>query len=118
MKLLDTSVLIENLRKGIFEPGSISLITLIEVLRGVKQEKRNRIKDLLERSFEVLPLSNEVVLKYCELYDNLKQQGLLVPDADLLIAATAIVNNAVLVTKDRGFRRMLDFGLNLDLRES
>lgn len=116
MKLLDTSILVENLRRGVFEPGAISVITLIEVLRGVKQEKRGMVKDLLEESFEVLPLSNEAILKYCEIYDHFKQRGKLIPDADLIIAATAIVNNATLVTKDSDFERVAETGLRLELR--
>lgn len=118
MKLFDTSVLIENLRKGVFEPGSISVITLIEVLRGVKPEKRNKVKEYLENSFEVVPLSNEVILKYCELYELLKQKGTLLPDADLLIAATAITNNATLVTIDKDFERLTDAGLSLEIRKN
>ncbi|MEM0105728.1 MAG: type II toxin-antitoxin system VapC family toxin [Zestosphaera sp.] len=118
MKLFDTSALIENLRKGVFELGSISVITLIEVLRGVKPEKRNEVKVYLEDSFEVLPLSNEVILKYCELYDLLKQRRTLLPDADLLIAATAITNNATLVTSDKDFERLTDVGLSLEIKKN
>jgi hypothetical protein len=33
-KLIDTSALIEDLRRGVFEGGAISVITLIEVLRA------------------------------------------------------------------------------------
>ncbi|MEM2322822.1 MAG: type II toxin-antitoxin system VapC family toxin [Candidatus Bathyarchaeia archaeon] len=104
------------MRMGVFEPGSISVITLIEVLRGVKPEKRDKVKKLLEESFEVLPLSNEVILKYCELYDRLKQRGEIIPDADMLIAATAIVNNIVLITMDRDFERVIEMGLRLEIR--
>lgn len=106
MKLLDTCVLVDSIRRGIFKAGSISVITLMEVLRGTKPEKRNRVKELLEESFEILPLDNETILKYCELYDSLRRKGMLIPDADLLIAATAIANNLVLVTKDRDFEWM------------
>lgn len=116
MKLLDTSVLVENVRRGVPEPGSISIITLVEVLRGVRPEKRGRVKEAIEESFEVLSLSNEVVLKYCELYDRLRQRGVLLPDADLMIAATAMVNGLVLITKDRGFERLAEAGLRLEVR--
>jgi predicted nucleic acid-binding protein len=54
MKLFDTSVLVEQIRKGVFESGALSIITLIEVLRGVPREKR--VKRLLEESYEVLGL--------------------------------------------------------------
>jgi len=116
MKLLDTSILVEKYEDGGFELGSISVITLIEVLRMVKPEKRGRVKKLLEESFEVLPLSNEVILKYCELYDILKQKEMLIPDADLLIASTAIVNNVTLVTRNHDFERVADMRLKLEVR--
>jgi len=117
MKLIDTSVLIDSLRKGSYKEGSISVITLIEMLRGVPPPKRRRVKQLLEESFDVLNIDNNVVLKYCDLYTILKQKGQLVPDADLLIAATAITNNLVLVTKDEDFERLKELGLKLELEK-
>ena len=56
MSLIDTSVLIDNTRRGAYEEGAISIITLIEVLRGLALEKRIRAKELLERSYEVIYL--------------------------------------------------------------
>jgi predicted nucleic acid-binding protein len=35
MKLFDTSVVIEHIKRGMFEKGAISVITLIEILRGL-----------------------------------------------------------------------------------
>lgn len=74
------------------------------------------MKELLEKSFEILPLSNEVILKYCEIYDYLKQRDKLISDVDLMIAATAIVYDAILVTKDSDFERIVETGLKLELR--
>jgi len=117
MKLIDTSVLIDDLKKGTHEEGSISIITLIEFLRGIPPEKRSEAKRLLETSFEVLSIDNRVVLKYCELYTLLRQKGEPIPDADLLIAATAIANNLTLVTKDEDFERLKKLGLNVEVRK-
>ncbi len=117
MKLLDKSILIDYIRRGEYEEGAISIITLLEVLRGVRKEKRIKIKELLEEIYETLHIDNNVLLKYCELYDVLKSRGLLIPDADLFIAATAIANNLILVTKDRDFLRLRDYGLKLELRK-
>ncbi|RLE66029.1 MAG: type II toxin-antitoxin system VapC family toxin [Thermoprotei archaeon] len=116
MKLIDTNVLIDNLKKGIYEEGAISIITLIEVLRGVPDKKRDKVKLLLEKSFDVLNIDNNTVLKYCELYTALKQTGKLISDADLLIASMAISNNLPLVTKDKDFKRLKELGLKLELR--
>jgi len=116
MKLIDTSVLIDSLRRGNYEEGSISVITLIEVLRGISPEKRNRVKQLLEKSFNVLSIDNKVIMRYCELYGSLKREGRLIPDTDLLIAATAIENGLVLATKDKDFEQLRKLGLKLELR--
>ena len=116
--LLDTSVVVEMLRKGEYREGSISIITVIEVLRGVRGERRRRVKELLEEAFEVHGLSNDVILKYCELYDALRARGELIPDADLLIAATALSVGETLVTKDKHFERLRREGLNVTILET
>ena len=116
MRLIDTSVLIDDIGRGVYEEGYISVITLIEVLRGLRREKRAAAKELLEKSFGVLPLDNDVVTRYCEIYAELKRRGSLLPDADLLIAATAISKGLVLVTMDKGFERLRGMGLRMELR--
>jgi predicted nucleic acid-binding protein len=40
---------------------------------------------------------------YCSLYDSLRAEGTLIPDADLLIAATAISHDIALRTGDEHF---------------
>jgi predicted nucleic acid-binding protein len=116
MKLFDTSIAIEHIKKGVFEKGAISVITLIEILRGVASEKRARVKELLEKVYSVIDISNNAILKYCELYSQLKERGEVLSDADLLIAATAIAHDFVLVTKDKDFQRIANYGLKLELR--
>jgi len=115
-KLIDTSVLVDNLRRGVFEEGALSLITLIEVLRGVPEGKREGVKSLLEDSYGILGLDNEVILEYCRLYSELRRKGELIPDADLLVAATAMAHDLTLVTKDSHFRRLEEYGLSVELR--
>jgi len=117
MKLIDTSVLIDNLRTGEYEEGTISIITLIEVLRGIDPRKRRKVKELLEKIYEILGIDNKVVLKYCEIYSRLKQDGLLISEVDMLIAAIALANNLSLVTKDKDFERLKELGLQLELRK-
>jgi len=90
MNLLDTDIVIELLRKREHEIAAISIITLIEVLRGLKADKRARVNELLEESFDVLALDSSMIENYCRLYQKLKDEGAALPDADLLIAATAI----------------------------
>lgn len=71
------------------------------------------MKGLLEESFTVERLDNRTVEEYCNLYCKLREAGALVPDADLLIAATAISQNMTLKTDDEHFSRSVDLGLRL-----
>jgi tRNA(fMet)-specific endonuclease VapC len=112
VNLLDTSIIVEMLKKKSFNPGIISPITLIEVLRGIEAKKRVRVKRLLEESFTLLNLDNRIIEAYCVLYDELKK-GNLIPDADILIAATALACNLLLETKDEHFQRLKPLGLKL-----
>ena len=113
MILFDIDTIIEMLRKKRYELGAISVVTLIEVLRGLNAEKRKRAKVLLEESFDILNLNNEVIETYCSIYQKLRKEGLIIPDADLLIAATAISNNMTLKTRDEHFKRLEFLGLKL-----
>ena len=113
MNLLDTDIIIEMLRERKHEVGAISIITLIEILRGLETKKRAKVKELLEESFNLLNLDNEVIETYCNLYHKLKEEGTLIPDADLLIAATAMSHNITLKTKDEHFERLRHLGLKL-----
>lgn len=113
MNLLDTDIVIELLREKKFETGNISVITLIEVLRGIEAKRVSKIKELLEESFNVINLNNEAIEAYCNLYRKLKEMGILIPDADLLLAATAISHNLTLKTKDEHFKRLVELGLKL-----
>ena len=60
MKLLETEI-VEQLRKKEHELGTISTVTLIEVLRGVKEQKITEVKKLLEEGFMVINLDNKII---------------------------------------------------------
>ncbi len=111
MNLFDTGIVIEMLKQKKYSPGAISPLSLIEVLRGAESEKRTRIKHLLEESFSVINLDNGAIEAYCDLYSRLKREGTLLPDADLLIAASAMAHNLTLVTNDEHFQRLKPLGL-------
>ena len=113
MNLLDTDAVISLLRERRYEAGAISVVTLIEVLRGIEEERRADIKELLEQSFDIVNLNNEVIKNYCNLYHKLRERGETIPDADLIIAATAISHNLPLKTGDKHFERLKNFGLQL-----
>ncbi len=113
MKLFDTDAIISMVRANKYEYGSISVITVIEFLRGIKAEKRGAVKKLLEESFNVVWLDNDIIQLYCKIYQELKEKGELIPDADLLIAATAISKNFDLISNDTHFEKIVQFGLKL-----
>jgi tRNA(fMet)-specific endonuclease VapC len=113
MNLLDTDIILELLQERRHEMGAISIITLIEILREIEDRKRIRVKGLLEESFSVQRLDNEMIITYCSLYRRLKKGGVLIPDADLLIAATAVSKKMMLKTHDKHFTRLVKFGLKL-----
>jgi predicted nucleic acid-binding protein len=113
MILFDTSIIVELLQKREHQIGAISIITLIEVLRGLETKKSLKIKELLEKSFNILNIDNEVIQVYCSMYHELRDNGVSIPDADLLIAATAISHNLSMRTKDKHFERLKELGLNL-----
>jgi len=113
MNLLDTGIIVEMLKKRQFKLGCISPIILIEILRGIDAEKRPSIKERLVKSFTVINIDDSIIEAYCELYRKLKQEGALLPDADLLIAATAIAHNLPLETNDDHFQRLKALGLEL-----
>jgi len=113
MNLLDTDAVIKLLRERRYEIGSITVVTLIEVLRGIEDERRTEIKGLLEDSFDLVSLDNKVVTTYCTLYHKLRKKGETIPDADLLIAAAAISHDLPLKTGDKHFERLEAFGLRI-----
>ena len=113
MNLLDTGAVIDNMEKNNYFTAIISTITLIEVLRGIENQKRLSAKQLLEESFSILNLDNSIIEAYCRIYRTLKEEGNLIPDADLLIAATAIAHELTLETKDAHFHRLKALGLKL-----
>ena len=116
MNLFDTDIILGMLRERRHEMGAVSIITLIEVLRGLEAGKRPKVKELLEESFNVLSLDNKVIKNYCNLYRRLKKKGVSTPDADLLIAATAISRNMTLKTRDEHFERLREILSNVAKR--
>jgi len=63
----------------------------------------------------VLSIDNSVILEYCNLYDELKEKGQLIPDEDLIIAATAREHDLELVTKDKDFLRLEEYNVRVKI---
>ena len=101
------------MKKDNYAPALISSITLMEVLRGIDDKRRFQIRTFLEESYSILNLDNSIIETYCKIYRKLKEEGNLLPDADLIIASTAIAHNLVLETNDAHFLRLKALGLKL-----
>ncbi len=95
---------------------TFSIITRYEILRGLKAKRATRQQAAFDRfcaANTVLPLSGAVIVQATETYADLYRRGALIGDADILIAATAIVEKRDLATNnERHFERIK--GLNID----
>lgn len=89
---------------------TISIISRYEILRGLGARDAPTQIAGFNRFCEVsavLPLTEEAVTRAASIYADLYRRGELIGDADILIAATALVENLVLVTNnERHFRRV------------
>ena len=87
---------------------TMSVMNYFEVLRGLyhlgAKRKTERFQELALSS-ELLPIDGDVAEIAAHLYAGLRQRGQPLPDADILIAATALANDCVLVTgNEKHFR--------------
>ncbi len=116
VKLLDTSTLSEVMKKRdphveemarrylkVHHRFTFSLLTRFEILRGLHAKKALRKLERFEHFCAmsvVLPLTDPIVVKAAEIYAALRNRGELIGDADILIAATALVNDLDLITEN------------------
>jgi len=95
---------------------TISLITRFEILRGLKAKRASKqlaAFDSFCLSNEVLPLDDEIIVRAADIYADLHVRGQLIPDADILIAATALQNGLVMATNNvAGFGRIRDLQID------
>lgn len=115
--LPDSNIYIDAVRAGIdpfqqfagflddWEFATCGMIVL-EVCRGLREPVR--LQRFRER-FAImifLPASNAIWERATQLGWSLDRQGRVIPAADLLIAATALQTDAVLLTRDAHFRHI------------
>lgn len=117
--LLDTNIVSEitkplpnqNVIKKIQETKNISAIATVafeEMLYGVKRlpasKKRSDLfsfyVDFIQANFEIIPFDLHAGCIHSDIRERLEQKGKRAPLADSMIAATAIANNLVLVTRN------------------
>jgi tRNA(fMet)-specific endonuclease VapC len=120
--LLDTNICIYflNQDKTITEKMSkipvddlmISIVTIAELQFGAFNS--NKIKENLERIryirsiIKVINLNMAITEEYAKIKSNLRKSGNTIDDFDILIGATAIVNNLTLVTNNQQHFNRID----------
>ena len=90
---------------------AVSSLTVFELWRGAircaKTEQEKKKIDLLLDSFVVYPLNSEVAKKAAEIEAELLESGHMLELEDILIAATALVKNMPLLTRNvKHFQRI------------
>jgi tRNA(fMet)-specific endonuclease VapC len=95
-----TTLLNSLLPQGI----SISIITFAEAYEGIYYGQ-NRLQHehgfrQLVKTIPVVTITRSVALQFARIRGELRAKGLLIPDPDLYIAATALQHNLTLVTRN------------------
>ncbi len=95
---------------------TFSIITRYEILCGLTAKgATSQLKtfDLFCLNSFILPITDTIVGRAAKIYATLKQSGALIGDADILIAASALEYELVLVTNnERHFNRIPDIQIH------
>lgn len=120
---LDTDIVIEILRGNKTAMNKmeslpqetliyITGLTVYELYKGILYIGSKKLEADLEnflQNVEVLQLDSYIERKAGEIYAYLKKKGEIISDADILIAATVLVNDSVLITNNKEhFKRIKD----------
>jgi tRNA(fMet)-specific endonuclease VapC len=119
--LIDTDILINSLKNdphvnqkfkdNLNIPKSISVITYGELVYGARKsqhvEKNLPAVYRIAELFPVLDINKSIMDIFGEIKCNLERNGKIIPDMDILIAATALTHNLTLVTNNaRHFQKI------------
>ena len=111
--LLDTDVIISHLYKKVslvYPPNTkltMSVITLGELLYGANKAPHSAIvsdqitQTRTKLSITLLPVTETIITLFAQLKVNLERSGQKLADFDLLIAATALAHDLILVTSNK-----------------
>ncbi len=127
MYLLDTDILIyslkahkmvqQNLRHHLHDPINVSAVTLMELYYGAYKSQKianNLAKvKIIENSLEIIPVNREMVEIFGVLKSGLEKVGKSLDDFDLILAATAMSHNLIIVTNNEKHFGRID-GLKME----
>ncbi|QTE21707.1 type II toxin-antitoxin system VapC family toxin [Polaribacter cellanae] len=123
--LLDTNIcihlfrgkfnLIEKFKEINLDDCAISEITLAELTFGAENspnpKKNYKIIDAFSEQVKILPIFNSIKI-YAKEKVRLRKKGTMISDFDLLIGATAIGNDLIMITENvKEFERISDISL-------
>ena len=121
--LIDTDILIYSLKndehvKQKFRenqniPKSISVITYGELVFGARKsrhiEKNLAVTYRIAELFPVIDIDRSIMDVFGEIKSSLEMRGSIIEDMDILIAATALSHNLILVTNNvKHFKKIKD----------
>jgi len=91
---------------------AFSIITRYEILRGLHAKGATRQLAAFEQlcgMSTIVPLTEGIVVRAALIYADLSRRGVLIGDADILIAATGLEHARTIVTNNEDhFRRITD----------
>lgn len=90
------------------ERSCICSITWAEAMTGVQTLVSGKLQDALmkflvdtiQKNYEIIPFNSSCAMVYAHLVKGLKERGRLSSAFDMMIAACAITNNLILVTRN------------------
>jgi len=95
-----------SLLSSVLQDGiGISLITLGEIYEGIYYGRDPQRSEAVFRQFlrsvEVVPLNRSIMQRFGRIRGDLRRQGQLIGDPDILIAATALYYDLILLTRNQ-----------------
>lgn len=98
---------IEELQRRV-EPLKTTIITAYELLKGAASSSKPRenmrlVKEMLS-NINILTLSYGACEEASRIYVKLRRRGIIIGEFDLLIAAIAIHNDELLISRDKHFK--------------
>lgn len=107
----EESVVVERAREYLaqYTRLTISIVTRYEVRADSRRRAltQERVFERFCANNNVLPITEHVIVQAAEIWADLQRRGLLIPDADILIAATTLVDGSGLATNNESnFRRI------------
>lgn len=126
--MLDTNIIsyfsegnlnvVSNLQKCLLAENEIgiSVIAYYEVERGLKYiGSSKKLADFYDFASQckLIPVTADAAQKASGIYASLRRKGKIIEDADILIGASALANNAILVTNNEEHLGRID-GLKIE----